>query len=88
MLLPYARSQESEADMIGLELMVRACFDPRETPLLWQRMDKLGVTKGAPPSFLSTHPDSADRAKAFEAAMPAAIKAYQAKCGALPPRTE
>ncbi|HVY89682.1 MAG TPA: M48 family metallopeptidase [Hyphomonadaceae bacterium] len=87
-LLPYARSQESEADMIGLELMVRACFDPRETPLLWKRMETLGDTKGAPPSFLSTHPDSAARAKAFETAMPTAIKAYQAKCGALPPRAD
>ncbi|HET7370300.1 MAG TPA: M48 family metallopeptidase [Gammaproteobacteria bacterium] len=53
-LLPYSRSQESEADVLGLKLMARAGFDPREAIQLWQNMAKAGGS--APPAFLSDHP--------------------------------
>ena len=54
--LPYKRGQESEADIIGLEYMARAGFDPRESVPLWQRMDASSDKK--PAEFMSTHPSS------------------------------
>jgi len=81
-LLPFSRAHESEADMIGLELLVRACYDPREAPRLWERMAELGGGQ-RPPPMLSTHPDPIERARAFEAVMPAAIELYEQRCGAL-----
>jgi predicted Zn-dependent protease len=80
-LLPFSREHESEADMIGLELLVRACFDPREAPRLWERMARLGGS--GQPEMLSTHPDPAARAQAFDAVMPTAIAVYEKKCGPL-----
>jgi predicted Zn-dependent protease len=81
-LLPFSREHESEADMIGLELLVRACFDPREAPRLWQRMSQLGGGGGGS-DMLSTHPDPAARAQAFEEVMPQAIAVYEKRCGPL-----
>ena len=57
--LPHTRGQESEADIIGLEFMAKAGFDPREAVALWQRMDAAADKK--PPEFLSTHPASETR---------------------------
>ena len=57
--LPHTRSQETEADVIGLEYMAKAGFDPRESVPLWQRMDSASDKK--PPEFLSTHPASETR---------------------------
>jgi predicted Zn-dependent protease len=57
--LPYKRGQETEADVIGLEYMARAGFDPRESVPLWQRMDASSGRK--PAEFLSTHPASETR---------------------------
>lgn len=57
--LPHTRGQETEADVIGLEYMARAGFDPRESVPLWQRM---GAGAGnRPAEFLSTHPASETR---------------------------
>ena len=81
-LLPFSRAHESEADMIGLELLVRACYDPREAPRLWERMAELGGGE-RPPPFMSTHPDPAERGKAFEAVMPQAVALYEQRCGPL-----
>jgi len=52
--LPYSRSNETEADVIGLEYMSRAGFDPRESVPLWQRMSE--GAGSAPAEFMSTHP--------------------------------
>ena len=57
--LPHTRGQESEADVIGLEYMARAGFDPRESVPLWQRMG--ASSEKAPAEFLSTHPASETR---------------------------
>ncbi len=58
-LLPYGRAQESEADIIGLDLMAKAGFDPQQAVTLWQNM---GAANGKqPPQFLSTHPSNETR---------------------------
>ena len=57
--LPHTRSQESEADIIGLEYMAKAGFDPRESVPLWRRMD--ASSDKAPAEFLSTHPANETR---------------------------
>jgi predicted Zn-dependent protease len=57
-LLPFGRSQESEADHIGLILMAKAGYDPAAALGLWERMERATAPKkeAAPPEFLSTHP--------------------------------
>lgn len=66
-LLPYSRDHECEADEIGLRFAIRAGYDPRAAPALWERMAALG-DQG--PTFLSTHPDPADRAERLRALIP------------------
>ncbi|MBL4854061.1 MAG: M48 family metallopeptidase [Robiginitomaculum sp.] len=77
--LPFSRSHESEADYIGLILMARACYDPREAPRLWDRM-KQASGGGAPPEFQSTHPSPETRIADFQKNMPMAIKIYNERC--------
>lgn len=63
-LLPFSRKHESESDYIGLRLLARACFDPQEAPLLWQRMaEHSGNTSSN--EFSSTHPAPATRIEQF-----------------------
>lgn len=81
-LMAFSREHETEADKIGLELLVRACYDPREAPELWQRMGQIGGGQ-RPPEWMSTHPASETRAANFRAWMPAAIEMYESRCGAL-----
>lgn len=75
--LPYARSQETQADELGLMLAAAACFDPREAVPLWERMDR-NAGGDAPPEFASTHPSAGTRIQQLEALMPKAL-AYRAK---------
>ena len=74
-LMPYGRSQESDADLIGLELMARAGFDPNESVTLWQNMARAGGA--APPEFMSTHPSSTTRISQLQAAIPRFLPIYQ-----------
>jgi predicted Zn-dependent protease len=75
-LLPYSRSQETEADIIGLDLMARAGFDPQQSVQLWRNMERQG-SGGQPPEFLSTHPSHGHRIRTLEANMPKAMSLYQ-----------
>lgn len=59
LLLPFSRTQESEADVLGLEYLARAGFDPTESVVLWQNMER--ASEGGPPEFLSTHPSGDTR---------------------------
>jgi Zn-dependent protease with chaperone function len=74
-ILPFSRSQESEADHVGLILMAKAGYDPRVSLEVWQRMER--KEKGAPPEFLSTHPGSETRIQQLRAWMPEALQYYQ-----------
>lgn len=74
-LMPYGRSQESEADILGLEYMARAGFDPRESVELWQNMAKQSGQQ--PPEFLSTHPSHGTRIDELQVNMPQALDLYQ-----------
>lgn len=76
-LLPFSRAQESEADLIGLELMARAGFDPRESVKLWQNMSQASNGK-KPNEFLSTHPSNHNRIEALQAHMGKAMQLYEA----------
>jgi len=71
-LLPFSRVQESEADTLGLRLMARAGFDPRESIRLWQNMSRAG--KGQPPEFLSTHPSHSTRIADLNREMAGALR--------------
>lgn len=73
--LPHSREQESEADLMGLELMARAGYDPNASITLWQKMSRLG---GSGPEFLSTHPSSQTRIRELEAAIPRVLPLYHA----------
>lgn len=73
-ILPFSRSHESEADLIGLDLMAKAGFDPAESVTLWQNMSQAGTS---PPEFMSTHPSSDTRIKQLRERIPNANIAYQ-----------
>lgn len=74
--LPFSRKHESEADLIGLELMARAGFDPRDSVALWQNMARASGGKGGI-EFLSTHPANKTRIDGLQANMDEAMKIWQ-----------
>ena len=75
-LLPYSRLHESEADRIGLTLMARAGYDPRQAIPFWERMSKQ-EGKSTPPEFLSTHPATATRIADIKKYIPEALPYYE-----------
>jgi len=76
-MLPHSRLQESEADHIGLILMAKAGYDPREAIPFWERMNEKGGSR--PPEFLSTHPAPESRIQDIRALIPEAMRYYQPK---------
>lgn len=78
-LLPYSRSHESEADLLGLDLMAKAGFDPRASVALWQNMSKMGG--GKPPEIMSTHPSDETRMADLNGRMKSALNLYVAALG-------
>ena len=74
-LLPFGRAQESEADVIGIALMARAGFDPRESVSLWRNMARASNGQN-PPEFLSTHPSHSTRIRLLEDQMSSALILY------------
>lgn len=92
-ILPYSRKHESEADEMGLYLMAKAGFDPRESIRLWQNMSQgegEGESEGEggqPPEFLSTHPSHENRIARLNQIMKRAMQFYQqAKASGKNPR--
>ena len=76
--LQFSRSDESDADLVGMELAARAGFDPRAGVSLWQKM--AAASRGAPPQWLSTHPSGNTRISDIERNLPKVAPLYdQAK---------
>lgn len=73
--LKFSRDDETESDVIGLELAARAGFDPRAGVTLWQKMG--AANKGAPPSWLSTHPAGKNRIAEIESHLPQVMPIYE-----------
>lgn len=81
--LKFSRDDETEADLVGLELAARAGYDPKASVSLWNKMAQVGNAKGTPGalSFLSTHPTGPDRIKRLEANVPKVEGLYRAAVG-------
>ncbi|MDQ7836739.1 MAG: M48 family metallopeptidase [Humidesulfovibrio sp.] len=76
-LLPHSRTQESEADEVGMILAAMAGYEPSGAMTLWQKMDAYSAKKGqTPPVFLSTHPSSKQRIADIQAKMGAIRAKY------------
>ncbi len=71
-VLPFGRKQESESDILGLELMANAGFDPRQSVNLWQNMTAAAGER--PPEFMSTHPSGERRINDLNANMSKAMQ--------------
>ena len=72
--LKFGREDESEADLVGIELAARAGYDPRSGVTLWQKM--AAANKGAPPQFISTHPSGPTRISDIEKNLPKVAGLY------------
>jgi predicted Zn-dependent protease len=73
--LKFGREDESEADIVGMELAARAGYDPQAGVTLWQKM--MSASKGAPPQFLSTHPAGTTRIKDIQGKLPKVQPIFQ-----------
>ena len=73
-ILPFSRSHESEADLIGLDLMARAGFHPEGSVELWKNMS---ASPGASmPEWLSTHPSGESRIANLRSRIPSVMPSY------------
>ena len=75
--LPNSRAMELESDIIGLELMARAGYNPRNASSIWKKMQKLSDGQSGP-AFLSTHPAGAQRIAELDAYVPKVLPLYEA----------
>jgi predicted Zn-dependent protease len=76
-VLPNSRENESEADVIGVELMARAGYDPRASLSLWRKMGQVAGGGGGP-EFLSTHPSGETRLRELQGYVDKVMPLYQA----------
>jgi Zn-dependent protease with chaperone function len=74
-LLGFSRGDESEADLVGMDIAARAGFDPRAGISLWQKMSE--ASKGEPPQFLSTHPSHASRIDNMRGSLPKVMPLFE-----------
>ncbi|HZW23733.1 M48 family metallopeptidase [Noviherbaspirillum sp.] len=89
LILKFSRSDETEADLVGLDVVARAGYDPRAGVALWQKMGK--VSQNAPFEWLSTHPAGKSRIAEMRKHMPSVMPLYAKAKGVpqskLPPYT-
>ncbi|MES2353631.1 MAG: M48 family metallopeptidase [Pseudomonadota bacterium] len=77
--LKFSRNDESEADVVGLDLAARAGYDPRAGIRLWEKMSE--ASKNNPPQWLSTHPSGTNRINAMQKHMPEVLPLYAQATG-------
>jgi predicted Zn-dependent protease len=86
-MLKFSRDDETEADLVGLDIVARAGYDPRAGVALWQKMAMIG--RNAPPQWFSTHPAGKNRIAEIQKHMPEVMplfaKAKGMQLAALPP---
>lgn len=75
--LPHSRGQEAEADVVGLELMARAGYDPRAAVSLWEKMEQATGSGGGGIAWLSTHPSGPQRIAGIQAKLPSVLPLYE-----------
>lgn len=75
-VLPYSRTHESEGDQLGLDIMAKAGFDPRQSITLWQNMARIGGGQ-KPAEFLSTHPSDETRIRKLSEHLNVAMPLYE-----------
>jgi predicted Zn-dependent protease len=73
--LKFSREDESEADLVGMELAARAGYDPRAGVSLWRKMS--AASKGAPPQWMSTHPAGSTRINEIEQNLAKVLPLYE-----------
>jgi predicted Zn-dependent protease len=78
-ILKFSRDDESEADLVGMDIAARAGYDPRAGITLWRKMS--AASKGAPPQWLSTHPSGNNRIAEIDRQLPAALPLYAKAIG-------
>jgi predicted Zn-dependent protease len=83
-LLKFNRGDETEADLVGMDIAARAGFDPRAGIVLWQKMSALSKGQGSTAQFLSTHPAHGTRIDTIRAALPKVMPLYARAVGKSP----
>ncbi len=73
--LQFSREDETEGDLVGMELAARAGYNPQAGVSLWNKMG--AASKGAPPQWLSTHPSGSTRIAQIEANLPKVMPLYE-----------
>jgi predicted Zn-dependent protease len=73
--LPFSRAHEEEADLMGLQIMARAGFDPEQSVRLWQNMAL--ASDGKSIEFLSTHPNHDSRIESLRSQMGKATALFE-----------
>ena len=74
--LRFSREDETDADLVGLELAARGGYNPQASVSLWQKMGQAGGGAGGP-GFLSTHPSGPDRIQQLQANVPKVQRLYE-----------
>ncbi|MGW8390485.1 M48 family metallopeptidase [Pseudoduganella sp. HUAS MS19] len=73
-VMKFSRGDETESDLVGIDLAARAGFDPRAGIALWQKMSAVNAQQ--PMEFLSTHPSGNSRIQDMQKQMPLVLPVY------------